>query len=189
MGGYSPPSPPKSATAVSYHKCTFSGIYTDVKCHPDNEPAPVLSGCVNHTTVEGEMITFKCSFGDNFPPQFLDWELVLENGNSIIIGDHNDYTGFCMHTHQDCPLNNYSCCRFTSELSVHTNLLLNNATVSCNALVNNLTSFGVCHLSELHDELDTDYISYMYMHSTLISLVQEKILKLVIATFYSSDFT
>ena len=123
----------------------------DVYCYRNYEPVPVLSKCKNHTTVEGEIIKFKCSFGDNYLPNdhYMKWKMKSENGSYIIINDRVNYTDFRMDTHQDCPSNNYSCCRFTSELSVHTNLSMNNATVSCNAI---LTSFSVCHLSELHSE-------------------------------------
>ena len=122
----------------------------DIECYSDNDPVPILSGSVNHTTVEGEMVMYKCSFGDNYSPidYYIYWELTLEDGNHTTVKDYLNYTNFQMKTYQDCPPNNYSCCRFTSKLNIHTNLSMNNAIVTCSAIINELTSYSSSDLSE-----------------------------------------
>ena len=123
--------------------------YTDINCYSDNDPVPILSGSENHTTVEGEMVVFKCSFGDNYSPMnYIYWELTLEDGHHIVVKDYLNYTDFQMKTYQDCPPNNYSCCRFTSKLNIHTNLSMNNAIVTCSAIINEITSYSSSDLSE-----------------------------------------
>ena len=125
--------------------------YTDINCYSDNDPVPILSGSENHTTVEGEMVVFKCSFGDNYSPMDYDiyWELTLEDApHHIVVTDYLNYTDFQMKTYQDCPPNNYSCCRFTSKLNIHTNLSMNNAIVTCSAIINEITSYSSSDLSE-----------------------------------------
>ena len=125
--------------------------YVDVSCYADDEPVPILSGSKNHTTVEGEMIAFKCSFGDNYSPINYDiyWELALKDGSHITVMDYINYTDFKIKTFQDCPPSNYSCCQFTTELSVRTNLSMDNAVVSCVAIINELISYSSSDLSEL----------------------------------------
>ena len=112
---------------------------------------PILSGSKNHTTVEGEMITFKCSFGDNYSPINYDiyWELALKDGSHITVMDYINYTDFKINTFQDCPPSNHSCCRFTTELSIRTNLSMDNAVVSCVAIINEFRSCSSSDLSEL----------------------------------------
>lgn len=127
-------------------------MYVDVHCYPGNKSSvPLLSGCNNQVTIEGENVTFKCSFGDDYLPvdYNVSWKLTLENGDHIIIEDDMNYTDFCLHTYQDCPPNNSSCCQFTSKLSIHTNLSMNNAAVSCYAMINEHTTSSTCHLSEM----------------------------------------
>ena len=111
-----------------------------------------MAACNNRVTIEGEKVTFKCSFGDNYSPVDYDvfWRPTLEDGSYIIVQDDMNYTDFHMYAYLDCPPNNYSCCQFTSELSVHTNLSINNAAITCVAIINELTTSSGCHLSELH---------------------------------------
>ena len=127
---------------------------TDVQCYPDGavKPVPLLSSSKNQTTVEGEMVTFKCSFGDNYSPvdYSIFWRLTLENGSHILVQDGLNYTDYHVNTYQDCPSTNYSCCRFTTELSINgTSLSMNNSVINCNAMINQVTSSGISHLSEL----------------------------------------
>ena len=138
--------------------------YADIDCYPDDEHVPVLSGSENHTTVEGEMVLFKCSFGDNYSPIDYDvyWELTLEDGNHITVMDYINYTDFQMKTYQDCPPSNYSCCRFTSQLSIHTNLSMNNAIVTCSAIINELTSYSSSALSELMYYVNNNLKTYFF---------------------------
>ena len=129
----------------------ISGIHADVHCYPGNESVPLLSGCINRVTIEGENVTFNCSFGDDYSPAgyHMSWRLTHENGSYTMIADNMNYTDFCLRTYQDCPPDNNSCCRFISELNIHTNLSMNNVAVSCNATINEHTTSSICHLSEM----------------------------------------
>ena len=97
------------------------------------------------------MATFSCSFGDNYSPISYDiyWEVTHKDGNDIVVEDDMDLTNFNMSIYQDCPSYNYSCCQFTTTLSIHTNISMDNAVVTCNAQINEFTSDSSSDLSEL----------------------------------------
>ena len=126
---------------------TISDIAKPDSCHP-YEKVPVLSGCNDRITIEGEMVKDICVFGDNYSSATdVYWRLRLEDRGLILVEINKNYTNFHMDINEDCPSNNCSC-RFTSELCIHANLLMNNAIIYCYALINEYASQSTCHLSE-----------------------------------------
>ena len=115
------------------------------------KPVPLLSSSKTQTTIEGEKVTFQCSFGDNYSPvdYSIFWRLTVENDSHILVEDGLNYTNYHIDTYQHCPSTNYSCCHFTTELSINASLSLDNAVINCNAMINEVTSSGTSHLSEL----------------------------------------
>ena len=110
---------------------------------------PVLNGCYDQITIEGETVKYSCSFGDNYlAADVVYWRLRLEDRSIILIENKKNYTNFHMDAHQDCPLTNNSCCKFISELSIHTDLSMNDAILYCYALINGFTSDSMCNLSK-----------------------------------------
>ena len=126
---------------------TISDIATTDHCHP-YEKVPVLSGCKDRITIEGEMVKPNCSFGDNYAAaDDVYWRLRLEDRSLILVEEDKNYTNFHMDI-QNYSSSSNSCCRFISELSIHANLSMNNAIIYCDALFNGYTSDSTCHLSE-----------------------------------------
>ena len=114
---------------------------------------PLLNGINNETTVEGEVITLSCSFKGNYIPMNYAayWIIKLQNGNTTVVnGDHNT-SGYHVSTKKNCPFTNSSCCRFTTELTIHAILPSNNAMITCNAIFVDyyLPTSNTSYLSEL----------------------------------------
>ena len=96
---------------------------------------PLLSGSNNQTTVEEELITFSCSFKGNYIPlnYAVSWIIKLQNDTTIKVKDDSNDPDYNVNTMKNCPFTNSSCCRFTTELSIHATQPLNNAMITCNA--------------------------------------------------------
>ena len=98
---------------------------------------PLLNGSNDKTTVEGEMITFSCSFKGNYNPMNYGVYWIIKNqnyGNATTVRTDHNVSDYYVNTKKNCPFTNSSCCRFTTELSIHTFLSLNDAMITCNAI-------------------------------------------------------
>jgi len=123
----------------------------DVKCFPSGSGVPLISKSFNRSIVEGELVTFSCTFGGNFDPvdYIVWWSVETQNGDIPYIDDETSTNGFDVTKPQrDCPRSNYSCCRFTTELTVHSNMSLNKAEIQCHAIVLEQQTDGTSYLSE-----------------------------------------
>ena len=148
---------------------TYIFSHIDVQCYPNGDLVPVLSVSENQTAIEGEIVTFKCTFGDNYSPidYYVYWELKLKNGSYIVIEDTNH-----THTYEDCNSpTNQSCCQFTTALRIKANLSLNNAIVSCNAVINEQTSYSASYISKLtvNTNVIHNKVIWMYLWGTMHS--------------------
>ena len=125
---------------------------TGVKCFPDRSAVPLVSKSINKSIVEDEVVKFSCTFGGNYDPvdYMVEWNVTPLNENvTYYIDDESNIAGFeFTKPHQDCPHSNYSCCRFTTELRVHSNMSLNGAEVKCLAIVLEQPTDGTSYLSE-----------------------------------------
>jgi len=120
-----------------------------VQCFPPRTGAPLISESVNKSIVEGEMVEFSCTFKENYKPleDTVVWSVTPPGGNATYIDDKENVAGFKVpKPKQDCPHNNYSCCRFTTRLKIHSNMSLNEATVTCIVLVLELPTSGTSYL-------------------------------------------
>jgi len=140
--------------AKVYKHCICSNslfkLHTDVQCFPPGDPIPLSSSSNNQTTVEGEAITFQCVFGGNYHKDYyVYWQVILQNGSDIIVDDDSNFPDYHCHTQQKCS--NYSCCQFITQLYINkTNMPLNNAMITCNAVINSIiSSSNTSYLSEL----------------------------------------
>ena len=105
-------------------------------CYPVGEKVPLLSSNNNQTTVEEELIIYSCSFKGNYVRLNYDayWIIIFQNGSAIVVNDENSHPGYLVNTKKNCPFTNTSCCHFTTELSIHAILPLNDAMITCNAI-------------------------------------------------------
>ena len=98
------------------------------------------------------MVEFSCVFGGNYNPVdcTVVWSVKLLNTDPVYIDDEDNVTDFeVAKPQQDCPRTNYSCCRFTTELKIHSNMSLNGAAVTCLVLVLEQPTSDTSYLSEL----------------------------------------
>ena len=107
---------------------------------------PVLSSSNNQTTVEREVVEFGCTFIGNSSLVSYDgvyWTITFQNGSSIIV--HNNIYDYRFYIQQN------SLCHFTTKLYVNTSMSLDNAMVSCIAIMDNIlsSSNATSYLSEL----------------------------------------
>ena len=125
-------------------------LILDVECFPPGNSVPILSSSNNQTTIEGEMITFICTFQGNYSPSDYDvyWVIAFQNGSFLQIRNDSNFSDYHISTKQNCPDTNYSCCRFTTELFIHTVLPLNNTAVTCTAMFDFIPSSSISYLSE-----------------------------------------
>lgn len=124
-------------------------LILDVRCFPPGSRVPVLNSSNNQTTIEGEDITFMCIFQGNYSPSDYDvyWLIEFQNGTILQIKNDSNFSNYHISTKQNCP-DTYSCCRFTTELFIHTVLPLNNSTVTCTAEIDFIQSSSISYLSE-----------------------------------------
>jgi len=132
-----------------------------VKCFPDRSAVPLVSKNVNKSIVEDEVVKFSCTFGGNYDPvdYTVVWSVTPQNENvTYYIDDKSNIAGFKVTTpHQDCPHSNYSCCRFTTVLTIHSNMSLNGAEVKCLAIVLEQQTDSTSYLSEFLSSCDDTY--------------------------------
>jgi len=109
----------------------------------------------NQTTIEGEEIAYTCLFGgnyDDFTEGYINiyWLIQLQDGGYIFIDEYNNSVYYKVDKpSQQCPYSNYSCCKFSSTLHiVNVSSALNKATVSCNAIIQEIPSQESSLLSE-----------------------------------------
>ena len=116
-----------------------------MQCFPPGDPVPVLSSSSNQTTVEREVVEFSCTFKGNYSlvnDNGVYWTITFQNGSSIVV--RNDTSDYHFNIQQN------SLCRFTTKLYVNTTMLLDNAMITCSAIVDNiLSSSNGSYLSEL----------------------------------------
>ena len=127
-------------------------IIIGVGCYPDGEKVPLLSSSNNQTTVEEELITSSCSFKGNYVRlNYAVYWIISQDGSATVVNDEDNYPDYHVDTKKNCPFTNTSCCRFTTELSIHTNLSLNNAMITCYAFFvgSRYPTSSTSYLSEL----------------------------------------
>jgi len=130
---------------------TFDACVTDVKCFPPGTAVPLVGGSVNKSIVEGEMVEFTCIFGANYDlvDDTVIWSVTLQNGNFTYIDDKTNTVGYVVtEPKQDCPHNNFSCCRFKTKLQIHSNMSLNGAAVTCHVIALEQMTSSTSYLSE-----------------------------------------
>ena len=114
---------------------------------------PLISSSNNQTTVEGEVIEYKCVFQGNYSPSnygSVYWIIALQNGTKINIFDYSDFSDYLIYTNRSCPHGDYACCRFTTKLRiVHTTLPLNNAMITCVVIYDSVPNFNTSSLGKL----------------------------------------
>ena len=131
---------------------TLLTTHVDVECFPSGHRVPLLSSSNNQTTVEEEVITFRCIYQGNYSPSSYGsvyWIVTLQNGSEITILDYSNFSDYRIDTRRSCPYDNYACCRFTTELRIHTILPLNNAMITCITIHDSVSSFNTSNLSKL----------------------------------------
>ena len=126
----------------------------EVQCFPPGNAVPIINSSSNQTTIEGEKITFICTFQGNYSPSDYDvhWMITFQNGSIVRIQNNSDFSDYHINTKQNCPDTNYSCCRFITELFIHTSLPLNNTMITCTciAMFDSIPSSSISYLSEFH---------------------------------------
>ena len=106
----------------------------------------VLSSSSNQTTVEKEMVEFICVFKGNYSLFNYDgvyWMIKFQNGSSIIL--RNNISNY----HFDIQQN--SLCHFATKLHINASMTLDNAMVTCTAVMDNIlgSTNATSYLSEL----------------------------------------
>ena len=121
----------------------FCVTFTGKPCF--NGPVPILSITSNQTTIRGgEVITFECLFGGNYLRDtealyYIYWTIVsppqevihVDNGSNTAIGY------LVTKPSQHCQdTNNYTCCRFVSDLHINTSEISvpDKTAINCNAI-------------------------------------------------------
>ena len=126
---------------------------TGGECYPSGHALPLLSGSNNQSTVEGEVITFSCTFKGNYKPLNYPvyYIVTLQNGTSITVNDHSNYPDYHVSAMKNCPFTNSSCCRFVTKLEIRAAISSNNAMITCNAMFVDsfIPTSSVSYLSEL----------------------------------------
>ena len=105
-----------------------------MQCFPPGDPVPVLSSSSNQTTVEREVVEFSCTFKGNYSLVNYDgvyWMIIFQNGSNIIIL-HNNISNYHFEIQQN------SLCHFTTKLYINTSMSLDNAMVTCSAIMDNM---------------------------------------------------
>ena len=125
------------------------------KC-PSVDPTPLLlKGCVDSVAVDKDIITYSCSFEANYT-KFVTltenyWKIKKLNHSTITVDDTSTFDKYSITVYQDCVLNNETCCRVTSEISINATSEVDNATVICYAgipILTNYTTNSSAHLSK-----------------------------------------
>lgn len=104
-----------------------------MQCFPPGDPVSVLSSSSNQTTVEREVVEFSCTFKGNYSLVNYDgvyWMVIFQNGSNIILC--NNISNY----HFDIQQN--SLCHFTTKLYINTSMSLDNAMVTCSAIIDNM---------------------------------------------------
>ena len=138
-------------SSIVPYAVVFDNIVTDVQCFPPGNAVPLVSKSVNKSIVEEEVVEFSCVFGGNYDPidYTVIWSVTPHNGNATFIDDESDIADFeVTKPQQNCPHGNYSCCKFTTELKIHSNMSLNGAAVTCLVLVLEQPTSDTSYLSE-----------------------------------------
>lgn len=142
----------------------YNKIFIDiVQCLSPGEQVAISFSSGNQTTVEGENITFSCTFKSESSESNFDavyWKAILQNGSTITIQDDSNFVDYHFETKQSCPPTKYPCCHFTIKLRIHASLPLNNAVVICtaqlyddtkNSSISNLSKLQIIHISYLSE--------------------------------------
>ena len=61
------------------------------------------------------------------------WEIKFQNDSAIVV-KNDSIPGYHVNIKENCPFTNTSCCCFTTELSIHAIVPLNNSMITCNAM-------------------------------------------------------
>ena len=104
-----------------------------MQCFPPGDPVSVLSSSSNQTTVEREVVEFSCTFKGNYSLVNYDgvyWIVIFQNGSNIIL--HNNISNYHFEIQQN------SLCHFTTKLYINTSMSLDNAMVTCSAIMGNV---------------------------------------------------
>ena len=101
-------------------------------CYSSGNAVPLLCSSTNQTIVEEELITFSCSFNGTINYSIY-WIIKFQNGSTIVV-KNDSIPGYHVSTIENCtcPFTNTSCCHFTTELSMHAILPLNDSMITCN---------------------------------------------------------
>ena len=111
------------------------------------------------------MITFSCVFQGNYSPSgygSVYWIVALQNGSKITVLDYSNFTDYCVDIQRSCPHEDYSCCRSTTKLKIHTTLPLNNAMITCVVIYDSESSYNTSSLSELF--MQGAYVNRSYLY-------------------------
>ena len=129
------------------------------KVCPSVDPAPILlKGCVDAVTIEGETVTYDCSYEANYTNFKMlvnsYWIVAVPNQQSFHIDENSTIANYSVNVYEDCILNSEPCCQVTSSLHIkHVSALQNGTTVTCYAgmlsQLNNEIINSNANLSEL----------------------------------------
>jgi len=116
----------------------------------------LLSRCADVQTVEGESVTYHCSYEanyDDFEHNVSNyWTVKIPNDDQEIHVDSNsNHTDYSVKIFNDCPIKNEICCKVTSSLmisniSIHQNDIIVHCIVDPNGSHN--TENASAHLGE-----------------------------------------
>ena len=134
----------------------YNKIFIDIVeqcCLSPGEQVAILFSSSNQTTVEGENITFSCTFKGEYSELNYDavyWKAILQNGSTITIQENSNFLDYHIETKQSCPPNKHPCCCFTTTLRIHASLPLNNAVIKCTTqLFYDAKNSSISNLSKL----------------------------------------
>ncbi|XP_065893758.1 uncharacterized protein [Dysidea avara] len=129
--------------------CGVSSLLVNVKvvrdsdrCLPGNTTIPpVVKGCMDRATINGELIIYKCSFKGNYnrfrSTMETFWSIESPEQPFTRI-DEDRITNYHVTTYPDCITDSRSlCCQFTTELHINVSMFLDGANVSCWADIRN----------------------------------------------------
>ena len=120
---------------------------------PSIDPAPLLlKGCVDSAAVDKDTLTYSCSFEADYT-EFVtladNYWVINSNQSTITVDDTSSFDKYSITVYQDCILDNETCCRVTSKISINVTSDVDNATVICYAgiPITNYTTNSSAHLS------------------------------------------
>lgn len=138
---------------ISLVICCVTKFVIDIECFPPGDPGPLLYISSNQSTVEGEDITFNCTFKGNCSPFLYTvyWEIAFQNGSNVRIQDDSNISNFHIDTKQRCPPTTCTYCCFTTTLKIHASMPLNSAMITCATLYGSRMKYtsNASNLSEL----------------------------------------